>query len=68
MAAAALWGWGVPEMWFRWLIVAGIVLSIVLQVIWFSGWAVLPLLVDIVLLWVVFGQNVTVSSLRGLAT
>jgi hypothetical protein len=41
------------------------VLSIVLQVIWLSGWAVLPLLVDAALLWVVFGQHVTVDSLRG---
>jgi len=37
----------------------------VLQVIWFSGWAILPMLVDIALLWAVFGRHVTVSSLRG---
>jgi hypothetical protein len=40
-------------------------LSIVLQVIWFSGWAVPPLFVDIALLWAVFGQHITVESLRG---
>lgn len=65
MAAAALLRWRVPGEWFPWLIVAGAVLSIVLQVIWFSGWAILPLLVDVALLWAVFGQHVTVSSLRG---
>lgn len=65
LAAAALLRWVVPENWFQWLIVAGAVLSIVLQVIWFSGWAVLPLAVDFALLWVVFGQHVTVHSLRG---
>lgn len=65
LAAAALLGWGVPGTWFRMLIVAGIVLSIVLQVIWFSGWAILPLLVNIALLWAVFGQHVSVESLRG---
>jgi len=65
LAAAALLRWVVPGQWFQRLIVAGAVLSIVLQVIWFSGWAVLPLLVNVALLWAVFGQHVTVSSLRG---
>jgi hypothetical protein len=65
LAAAALLRWVVPGAWFPWLIVAGTVLSIVLQVIWLSGWAVLPLLVDVALLWFVFGQHVTVDSLRG---
>jgi hypothetical protein len=57
--------WVVPGEWFQWLIVAGALLSIVLQVIWLSGWTVLPLLVDVALLWAVFGQHVTVGSLRG---
>jgi hypothetical protein len=65
LAAGALLRWVVPGQWFPWLIVAGAVLSIVLQVIWFSGWAVLPLLVNVALLWAVFGQHVTVGSLRG---
>ena len=65
LAAAALLRWLVPENWFSWLIVVGAVLSIVLQVIWISGWAVLPLLVDAALLWAVIGQHVTVGSLRG---
>jgi hypothetical protein len=65
LAVAALLRWVVPGEWFRWLIVAGAVLSIALQVIWLSGWAVLPLLVDLALLWAVFGQHVTVASLRG---
>ena len=65
LAAAALLRWLVPGQWFRWLIVVGAVLSIVLQGIWLSGWAVLPLLVDVALLWAVFGQHVTVASLRG---
>ena len=64
LAAAALMRWLVPEEWFRWLIIAGAVLSIALQVIWFSGWAVLPLLVDIALLWVLFGQHLTIGGLR----
>jgi hypothetical protein len=65
LSAAALLRWMVPAVWFPWLIVAGAVLSIPLQLIWFSGWAVLPLLVDAVLLWAVFGQHITVQGLRG---
>jgi hypothetical protein len=64
LAVAALLRWSVPEKWFRWLIVAGVVLSIVLQIIWLSVWAVFPLLVDVALLWAIFGWRVTVSSLR----
>jgi hypothetical protein len=64
LAVAALLRWALPETSFRWLVVAGAVLSIVLQVIWLSGWAVFPLLVDAALLWTIFGWRVTVSSLR----
>lgn len=64
LAAAALLRWFVPADWFRWLIVVGVILSILLQAIWISPWAVLPLLLDVVLLWLVFGQQVTVAGLR----
>jgi hypothetical protein len=64
LAAAALLHWRVPGQWFPWLIVAGAALSIALQVIWFSGWAVFPLLVDIALMRAVFSQHVTVRRLR----
>ena len=66
MAAAALLGWlGVPAAWFPMLVVAGAAMSIVLQVIWLSGWAVLPLVIDAALLWAVLGMHVAVGSLRG---
>ena len=64
MAAAALLRWRVPGEWFPWLSVAGAGFSIVLQVIWFSGWAIFPLGVDIALLWIILGQHATVRSLR----
>ncbi len=64
LAAAALLRWLIPGTWFPWLIVAGAALSIPLQVIWLSPWAVLPLLVDVALLWAVFGQHVSVAGLR----
>lgn len=65
LATAALFGWLTPPQWFPWLIAAGAVLSICLQVIWISPWAVLPLLVDIALLYAVFGAGLTVERLRG---
>ncbi|HSL29916.1 MAG TPA: hypothetical protein VK900_12005 [Anaerolineales bacterium] len=64
MAAAALLRRFVPASWCRWLIITGASLSIVLQVIWFSGWALFPVLVDAALLWAVFGQQMTVHRLR----
>ena len=64
MAAAALLRWRVPGEWFPWLTAVGGVLSILLQVIWFSGWAIFPLIVDVALLWLIFGQHITVRSLR----
>jgi len=64
VAAAALLRWVTLGRWFPRLIVAGAVLSIVLQVIWFSVWAILPLLVNVALLWAVLGRHVTVDSLR----
>ncbi len=63
LSAAALFRWFVPAAWFPWLIVAGAVLSIVLQLIWISPWAVLPILVDVALLWLVFGMRITVEGL-----
>lgn len=65
LAATALMRWLVPAEWFRWLILVGALLSIALQVVWLSGWAVLPLLVDVALLWALFGQHLTIGSLRG---
>ncbi len=64
LGVAALRRWIVPGQWFPWLIVAGAVLSIVLQVLWFSRWAVFPLILDAALLWMVFGKLVTVDNLR----
>ncbi|MBN2469455.1 MAG: hypothetical protein JXN59_01930 [Anaerolineae bacterium] len=68
LALAALLRWRVPREWFPGLIVAGAILSIALQVIWFTGWAILPLLVDVILLWAILGKHITVESLRGPAT
>ncbi len=65
LAVAILLRWRRWREWFRGFVVAGVVLSVALQVIWFTGWAVLPLLVDAALMWTVFGQRVTVGQLQG---
>ena len=62
MAAGALFRWIVPGSWLGGLIVAGAACSLVLQVVWISPWAVLPLVVDGVLLWALLGARVSVLS------
>ena len=42
--------------------------SIVLQVVWISGWAFLPIAIDAALLWMVFGLHLTAGSRRGRAS
>jgi hypothetical protein len=63
VAAYLLWR-RISNRWFAWLIVAGAILSLPLQVIWFSIWAIPPIVVDIVLLWSMLGGDVTVDGLR----
>jgi hypothetical protein len=62
LAAGALLHWVVPGPWLGALIVAGAACSLVLQVVWISPWAVLPLIVDGVLLWALLGARVSVLS------
>ena len=64
LAAAAVLRRMVSDSWFAWLITGGAVLSILLQVIWFTGWAVLPILVSVALLWAIIGRGITVEGLR----
>lgn len=64
LAAAALLRWLIPSQWFRWLIIAGVFPALVLHIIWFTEWAILPILVNLILLWALFGKKITVESLR----
>ncbi len=64
LAAAALLHWFVPAAWLPGLIVAGAACSLVLQVVWISPWAILPLLVDGVLLWALVSTHVSLVSIR----
>jgi hypothetical protein len=63
LAAAALLHWLVPAQWFLALVVAGASCSVVLQVLWISPWAVLPLILDGMLLWAFLGSRLTVPGL-----
>jgi hypothetical protein len=65
LATASLWGWLVPSGWIPGLVIAGAVSSIALHVMWISGWAVLPLLLDAVLVWAVLAKHATLVGLRG---
>ena len=65
LAAGALLHWAVPAQWFGALVVAGAACSLVLQMVWISPWAVLPLLLDGLLLWGLFSSRVTVPGLQG---
>ena len=64
-AAGALLGWIVPPHWFAWLVGVGVAASLVLQIVWISPWALLPLLIDIALAGMVFGLGLNVARLRG---
>jgi hypothetical protein len=65
LAAGALLHWVVPGQWFAALVVAGASCSLVLQVLWISPWAVLPLLLDGLLLWALLSSRVTIPGLQG---
>jgi hypothetical protein len=62
LAAAALLRRLVPSNWMPGLVAAGAVLSILLQVIWFSAWAIFPILVSAVLLWASIRRRGTVEN------
>jgi hypothetical protein len=64
LAAGAVLGWVVPTQWAVGLVVAGAACSLVLQVVWISPWAVLPLLMDGVLLWAALAPQVTALGAR----
>jgi hypothetical protein len=65
LAAGALLHWVVPEQWFAALVIAGSACSLVLQVVWISPWAVLPLLLDGVLLLGLSSSRVGIPGLQG---
>jgi hypothetical protein len=64
-AAAALLGIVIPADWWRLLVMGGTVASIALFVLFLSPLSVLPIAVDLLLLWGLFAQQWTVAGLQG---
>lgn len=65
LAVAALWRRIIPASWFVPLVVAGAGASLVLQIAWLSGWAILPLALNVVLIWSVTGRRRAAVGSRG---
>lgn len=64
-SVAALFEWLIPSNWFTLLIIIGSVSSVLLFLLYVDLYAILPLIIDVVLLVGVFIWHWTVASLRG---
>jgi hypothetical protein len=62
-ALLSLFGWIVPSDWWGVLVAVGSAASIVLYILFFSVFSLLPIAIDVILLWGVFLQHWTVSTL-----
>lgn len=60
----ALFGWLVPAHWFTPLIVAASIASILLYVLYFGAFSLLPIALDAILLWGVLAQGWSVTGLK----
>src|SRR3712207_3270107 len=56
-AVASFFGWLVPTSWWKPLVVAGTVASIALFLLYLGPFSVLPIVIDVVLLWGIFAQQ-----------
>jgi hypothetical protein len=65
VAGLALWGFLVPASWWAPALVAGAVCSLVLFAIYLSPLALIPLVVDAVILWGVIAQGWSVATFAG---
>lgn len=63
-AAACLLGWLVPVDWFRPLVIAACSASVLLYALYFGPLALLPLALDVFLLYGLFGLNWSVAGLK----
>ncbi len=55
----------VPEGWWAGLVIAGAVASAALYISYFGPLSIVPIVLDVLLLWGVFAQHWTVAALRG---
>lgn len=65
LATGAVLHWVVPAQWLAALVLSGAAASVALQVVWFSPWAVLPLLLDGLLVWGLFSSRVVPAGVHG---
>lgn len=64
-AALGLYAKLVPEAWWPALVIIGTVASILLYLLYFGAWSLVPLVIDAALLWGVLILHWSVLSLRG---
>ena len=65
LALLSLWGFVIPADWRRPAAIVGSVASIVLFLIYIGPWAILPIAVDLFVLWGVYAQGWTQSTFAG---
>lgn len=65
LAAVGLFWNGVPSQWWPLIVIVSAAASVLLFVLYFGPWAILPLILDLALLWGVLLQHWTVPGLRG---
>ncbi len=64
-AILGLFGVIVPTQWWPALVVAGAIASALLYILYFGLFSVIPIVIDVILLWGVFVQNWSVTGMRG---
>ncbi|HYK96851.1 MAG TPA: hypothetical protein VEU77_00515 [Candidatus Acidoferrales bacterium] len=64
-AAAALWGIVVPAAWWQPAVVLGASCSLMLFLVYMSPLALIPLVIDLVVLWGVLSQGWAVATFAG---
>lgn len=60
----ALFGWLVPAHWFTPLIVAASIASVLLYILYFGVFSLLPIALDAILLWGILSQGWAVAGLK----
>jgi hypothetical protein len=64
-AVVGLFWTGFPATWWRLVIIASAILSILLYVLFLGKWSILPLAIDLAILWGVVLQHWSVIDFRG---
>jgi hypothetical protein len=65
-AVVGLFWTGFPAVWWRLVVIASAILSILLYALFFGRWSVLPLVLDLAILWGMMLQHWSVIDFRGI--